>query len=186
MTKFSGAAPEARSTAAATAAGNARDSQRSKIYDVQHLVMRVFDRAADFPTMEVAGSHMTVPVERKFASIENVQSYVDAFLALSWVRETWPRAVIPVKVRIRAGDQAAHYERQSATMAVPGHVGGTAWAMRELVILHELAHHLDPTGEPAHSAEFAGILLDVIGEIIGPEAALLMRVTMGDVGVKVR
>lgn len=136
--------------------------------------------------MEIAGSRLTVPVERKFASIQNVQSYVDAFLALSWVRGTWPRAVIPVTVRMRAGDQAAHYERQSATMAVPGHVGGTAWAMRELVILHELAHHLDPTGEPAHGAEFAGILLDVIGEIIGPEAALLMRVTMGDVGVQVR
>ncbi len=172
-------------TRATAGAGSVRDSQRSKVYDAQHLVMRVFDRSADFPTMDVAGSRLTVPVERKFGAVQSVQTYVDALLGLGWVRQTWPRATLPVTVRIRAGDQAAHYERLSSTMAVPGHIGGTAWAMRELVILHELAHHLDPTGEPAHGPGFAGILLELIGEIIGPEAALLMRVTMGDVGVEV-
>ena len=146
---------------------------------------RIFDRSAEYPVVDVAGSRVTLPVERKFGSIESVQQYVDGLLALSWVAATWDRAQVPVRVRERSGEGQAHYQRVGSIMAVPGHRAGSGWALRELVILHELAHHLAPDIESAHGGTFVDRLLTLIDGIVGPEAALLLRVTMLDVGVKI-
>jgi putative metallohydrolase (TIGR04338 family) len=159
-----------------------RDFQRSRVYDAEHLVHRIFDRSVEYPVIEVAGSHLTLPVERKFGSIEAVASYVEQVLALGWVRATWDRARRPVVVRERAGAGQAHYERAGSIMAVPGHRVGSGWALRELVILHELAHHLAESVEIAHGGAFVDRLLTLVDGVVGPEAALLLRVTMLDVG----
>ena len=161
-----------------------RDFQRSRVYDAEHLVHRIFDRSAQYPVVEVAGSRLTLPIERKFGSIEAVQRYVDQVLSLAWVRQTWVRAGIPVVLRERAGSAQAHYQRAGSVMAVPGHRSGSAWALRELVILHELAHHLAPDVEVAHGGAFVDRMITLVEEIIGPEAGLLVRVTMMDVGVQ--
>jgi len=148
-------------------------------------VHRIFDRSVDFPVIDVVGSRITLPIERKFGSIDAVQRYVDGVLALDWVGRTWTRASVPVLVRERSGASQAHYERAGAVMAVPGHRAGSAWALRELVILHELAHHLADDVEIAHGGAFVERLLDLVDGIVGPEAALLLRVTMLDVGVEI-
>ena len=69
-------------------------------------------------------------------------------------------------------------------MAVPGYRAGSGWALRELVILHELAHHLAPDIEVAHGGAFVDRMITLVDGVIGPEAALLLRVTMADVGVQ--
>jgi putative metallohydrolase (TIGR04338 family) len=161
--------------------------QRAKVYDAEGLVRRMFDRADEhgMRTVELYGSQITLPIERRFASVESVQNYVDRVLALNWVRERWERATVPLSVRARAGAAAAHYEAERAVVAVPLHAGGTAWALRELVILHELAHHLEPTGRELspHGPEFCSRYLDLVDEIIGPEAALLLRTSLLSCGV---
>ena len=162
-----------------------RDSQRSRVYDAEHLVQRIFDRSAEFPVVDVAGSRLTLPVERKFGSIDAVQRYVESVLTLAWVVSTWERATTPVHVRERSGGGQAHYQRVGSVMAVPGYRAGSGWALRELVILHELAHHLAPDIEIAHGGAFVDRLLTLVDGIVGPEAALLLRVTMLDVGVKI-
>lgn len=123
-----------------------RDTRRTAVYEAESIVRKMLDRADErgLRTVEVAGSHVTLPVERRFASIASVQDYIDAVLALDWVRTRWERAAVPVRVRARAGNAAAHYERDCATIALPEHRVNTAWAFREMVVLHELAHHLDP------------------------------------------
>ncbi|MFE5287789.1 TIGR04338 family metallohydrolase [Nocardia sp. NPDC056611] len=167
----------------------ARDAQRSQVYDAEGLVRGMFDRADEFDTrtVEVHGSHLTLPIERRFGSVESVQIYADRVLALNWVRAQWDRAGAPVTVRARAGTKAAHYESAGAVLAVPLHAGGSAWALRELVILHELAHHLDP--EPAeaapHGPEFCARYVELVDGVIGPEAALLLRTTMYSCGVRI-
>ncbi len=162
------------------------DRQRSRVYQAEALVRRIFDRSVDFPMVAVAGSHVTLPPERKFASLESVQSYVDAVLALPWVCARWSRAGLPVFVRSRAGQGRAHYERLPGVIAVPLHQGGTAWALRELVVLHEIAHHLAPTdGEVPHGPEFTGRMVELVADIVGQEAGFLLRVTLLDLGVKV-
>ncbi|MFI8971598.1 TIGR04338 family metallohydrolase [Nocardia asteroides] len=164
-----------------------RDSQRAKVYDAEQLVRGVFDRAQEFGhrTVEVYGSQLTLPVERRFASVESVQTYVDRVLALNWVRAQWDRAGVPVRVRARAGAAAAHYEPAEAVLAVPLHTGATAWALRELVILHELAHHLAPVpDEAAHGPEFCTRYAELVDGVIGPEAALLIRASFAGCGVR--
>src|SRR3546814_12904672 len=79
----------------------------------------MFDRADQrgLRSVEVMGSTITLPVERKFGSVESVQAYCDQLLGLNWVRETWTRATIPVSVRSRGGNAAAHYSND--VIAVP-------------------------------------------------------------------
>ncbi|MBF6412894.1 TIGR04338 family metallohydrolase [Nocardia cyriacigeorgica] len=165
-----------------------RDNQRAKVYDAEQLVRGAFDRADEFGhrTVEVFGSQITLPVERRFASVESVQAYCDRVLALNWVVRQWDRARSPVRVRSRAGTTAAHYEADGAVLAVPLHTGATAWALRELVVLHELTHHLEPRpGEHApHGPEFCGRYIELVDGVIGPEAALLLRGTMIGCGVR--
>jgi putative metallohydrolase (TIGR04338 family) len=158
-------------------AAGLRDFQQAKVYDAEHLVHRIFDRSAEYPIIEVAGSHLTLPVERRFGAIDAVQRYVDQLLGLGWV------AGMPVHVRERAGSAQAHYQRAGSIMAVPGYRAGSGWALRELVILHELAHHLAPDIEIAHGGGFVDRMMTLVDGVIGPEAALLLRITMLDVGV---
>lgn len=162
-----------------------RDFQRGKVYEAEHLVQRIFDRSAEYPMVEVAGSHLALPVERRFGSIDAVQQYVSQVLALRWVRNTWRRAATSVTVRERAGGAQAQYLRPGAIMAVPGRRAHSTWALRELVILHEISHHLADTIEIAHGATFVDRLLTLVDGVVGPEAALLLRVTMVDAGVRV-
>ncbi|PXX65526.1 putative metallohydrolase (TIGR04338 family) [Nocardia tenerifensis] len=165
-----------------------RDTQRAKVYDAEHLVRGMFDRADEHGarTVELYGSHLTLPIERRFASVDSVQSYTDKVLGLNWVRAQWVRAGTAVRVRSRAGAAAAHYEAAGAVLAVPLHTGGTAWALRELVVLHELAHHLepDPDSVAAHGPEFCNRYLELVDGVIGPEAALVLRATMLGCGVR--
>lgn len=172
-----------------------RDSQRAKVYDAERLVWRMFDNAdtTSQRQVQIHGSSITLPIERRFASIESVQAYVDKVLALNWVRDTWPQAASPVTVRNRAGQAAAHYESDTATIAVPPGSPGRGWAMRELVVLHELAHHLahrtptrgshSPSDSP-HGPAFLGRLLTLVEELIGAEAAFVLRASLHDCGAQ--
>jgi putative metallohydrolase (TIGR04338 family) len=163
----------------------ASDLQRARVYEAEALVRRIFDRSADFPILEVAGSRITLPPECRFASIDSVQAYVDRVLALNWIRERWNRSSLPVSVRSRAGQERAHYEREPPVIAVPLHRGGAAWALRELVVLHEISHHLADAGEVDHGPQFTGRMVELVEGILGPEAAFLLRVTLLDVGARV-
>ncbi|MFD4292723.1 TIGR04338 family metallohydrolase [Rhodococcus sp. NPDC058505] len=167
-----------------------RDAQRSRVYDAESVVRRIFDRA-DAGTgrgLELYGSHLTLPVERKFASVESVQDYADRVLALNWVRARWPRSAEPVTVRARSGATAAHYEADTATLAVPVVGRESRWALRELVVLHELAHHLEPADADAapHGPEFVDRYLVLVEEILGGEAAFVLRTTLLENGVALR
>ncbi|MEV5648129.1 TIGR04338 family metallohydrolase [Nocardia sp. NPDC052254] len=166
-----------------------RDSQRARVYDAEGLVRRILDRAEEFDvrTIELHGSTITLPIERKFASVASVQDYADRVLELNWVRAHWVRATEALTVRARAGTGAAHYEIGRAVLAVPLHTGGTAWALRELVILHELAHHLEPADAECapHGPEFCARYVELVDGVIGPETALLLRTTLYDCGARI-
>jgi putative metallohydrolase (TIGR04338 family) len=69
------------------------------------------------------------------------------------------------------------------TIAVPTHRVGGRWAMRELVVLHELAHHL--SGGADHGAEFVTVLLCLVAELVGAEAGFLLRSALLDAGASV-
>lgn len=161
-----------------------RDSQRARLYSAEQQVRQSFKWAEQGgSTVQVAGSTLTLPVERKFASIESIQMYADRVLNLNWVQKNWPKkSGKKVTVRERRGQTKAHYEFATNTIAIPPHQRGQAWAMRELVVLHELAHHLAP--ESGHGPKFVSTFQDLVEGIIGSEAGFLLRVACLDSGVQ--
>jgi putative metallohydrolase (TIGR04338 family) len=162
----------------------ARDTQRAKVYAAETFVRTLFDRAAERanPVVEFFGTALTLPPEARFGSADDVQRYLDRVLALPAVRQRWPEPG-PVGVRARRGVRAAHYERAGtdACIAVPEQ--RSTWALRELVVLHELAHHLS-TAEPAHGPEFVTTLCELADAVMGPEVGHVLRVVYAQEGVR--
>jgi putative metallohydrolase (TIGR04338 family) len=162
-----------------------RDSQRAKVYAAEEFVRTLFDRTAEHgsPTVQFFGAQLTLPPEGRFGSVASVQRYIDDVLALPAVRQHWPE-LPPVRVRARRAATAAHYENRggAGVIAVPDR--DTAdWAMRELVVLHEVAHHLCPA-QPSHGPEFVATLCTLAELVMGPEVGHVLRVVYAKEGVR--
>lgn len=162
-----------------------RDSQRSKVYAAEDFVRTLFDRAAQHGSQAVDffGTQLTLPPEGRFASVPAVQRYVDDVLSLRAVRRQWP-GTSPLRVRARRAATAAHYEHRdgAGVIAVPDR--STAdWAMRELVVLHEVAHHLSDA-RPPHGPEFVATICALAELVMGPELGHVLRVVYAKEGVR--
>ena len=162
-----------------------RDSQRSKVYAAEEFVRTLFDRAAEHGSSSVDffGAHLTLPPEAKFGSLSAVQRYVDDVLALPAVRREWSE-VAPLRVRARRAATAAHYENRDGTgvIAVPDRRDAD-WAMRELVVLHEIAHHLCDS-HPPHGSQYVTTLCTLAELVMGPEVGHVLRVVYAKEGVR--
>lgn len=154
---------------------SAKDTQRARVYAAEQFVRTMFDRAAQHSSRAVDffGTSLTLPPEAKFGSVESVQRYVDDVVARVGGR--------PVTVRPRRGVTAAHYESIDgrAAIAVPERA---TWALRELVVLHELAHHLSQA-DPPHGPVFVATYCELCETIMGPEVGLVLRMVYGKEGV---
>jgi putative metallohydrolase (TIGR04338 family) len=155
-----------------------RDTQRAKVYAAEEFVRTLFDRAAEHGNnvVEFFGTQLTLPPEGRFATVTAVQRYVDEVLAHVGADRA-------LTVRARRGVTAAHYERSDdgATIAVPDH--RSTWALRELVVLHEIAHHLSEA-EPPHGPEFVAAFCELAEAVMGPEVAHVLRVVYAKEGVR--
>jgi putative metallohydrolase (TIGR04338 family) len=161
-----------------------RDLQRSKVYAAELFVRILFDRAAEHGSgaVDFFGTQLTLPPEARFGSVTSVQRYVDSVLGHPAVQRRWPDAA-PLAVRARRGVSAAHYEHidGTATIAVPER--RSTWAMRELVVLHEVAHHLRHA-EPPHGPDFVAAFCELAGLVMGAEAEHVLRVVYLKEGVQ--
>ena len=158
-----------------------RDTQRLKVYQAEDFAGTLFSRAAQHnsPTIDFFGSVLALPPEARFSGVESVQRYVDQVLAMPAVTARWPHAQ-PVTVRARRGANAAHYE--PGVIAIPEHRPDNAW-LRELVVVHELVHHLAPRGA-AHGPLFVETYCDLVTVVMGPEAGYVLRVLFSQHGVR--
>lgn len=168
-----------------TSEGAARDAQRSKVYAAEDFVRTLFDRAAEHgsSTVHFFGAQLTLPPEARFGSLDAVQRYVDDVLALPAVRRQWDE-VAPLRVRARRAATAAHYENRDGTgvIAVPDR-NDADWAMRELVVLHEVAHHLCDE-QPPHGSQYVATLCTLAELVMGPEVGHVLRVVYAKEGVR--
>ena len=159
------------------------DRGRETLYAAERMAQLVFE--APGTSTQIGGVTVTVPPEARFASVASVADHVARVLARPSIRERFPRAGEPVSVRVRRGPVSAHYEAgPPAVIAVPENADGR-WALRELVVLHELAHHLDDSGGAAHGPVFAATLIDLVTDVVGPEAGWIYRILFTDSGVPV-
>lgn len=128
---------------------------------------------------------MLLPAERRFGAIETIAAYARAVLVHPDVVAA-VGAVEPPQLRTRNGGRAAHWEAPGTiAVHVPRH--GEGWALREAVLLHELAHHLGRcTGlAPHHGAPFPALMVLLVRAALGVEAALALRVDYGSEHVQV-
>lgn len=128
---------------------------------------------------------MLLPAEVRFGDLRAAEAYVASVLALAEV-EALAGRVPPPELRPRRGQRAAHWERPGViALPLPRH--GEPWAMRETVLLHELAHHVgETTGLSAgHRAPFPAIVLALVQAALGEEAAFALRVAYGEEHVEV-
>ena len=162
-----------------------RDAQRSKVYAAEEFVRTLFDRAAEHGSNSVDffGTQLTLPPEARFGSLDAVQRYVDDVLNLPAVQREWGGAA-PLRVRARRAATAAHYENRDGTgvIAVPDRRDAD-WAMRELVVLHEIAHHLCDV-QPAHGSQYVTTLCTLAELVMGPEVGHVLRVVYAKEGVR--
>ena len=161
-----------------------RDTQRAKVYAAEEFVRTLFDRASEHGNrvVEFFGTALTLPPEGRFASVESVQRYADAVLAMPAVQQRWAGAGA-LAVRARRGATAAHYERDDAGACIAVPDRRAAWALRELVVLHEIAHHLCDA-EPPHGPEFVASFCELCAAVMGPEVAHVLRVVYAKEGVR--
>lgn len=139
------------------------DQFRQAVYRAEDQWSVILDRGG---RVDFFGSQLTAPVQMRFGSLGDVSSYVGHVCRNCNVE--------PPSVRHRKGGTRAHYEIDEGVIAIPSDY---LWAMRESVVLHEIAHHLCVTGNSSvlHDRDFTNTMLTLAREQLGHEAELLLR-----------
>jgi putative metallohydrolase (TIGR04338 family) len=153
-----------------------RDTTRQHLYATEDVLRGLFDRAAQgSPVVEVEGITLTLPPEGRFASIPSLQEYCDRVCDIIGMSRVNVRAT-------STGDSAAYYLAAGNILAVPN--GRNRWAMRELIVLHELAHKMTPLRSASHGPEFVANYITLLDRVMAPEASLAARVIYRTSGLK--
>lgn len=149
-----------------------RDVQRARVYAAEEdWALRLDAARRGARKALVGGSTVTLPKELRFGTLDAAQAYADHHLA----------GLPPVRLRERRGRLAAHW-REPDEIALPVPSYGEPWALRESVLLHELAHHVTfhTHGASDHGPSYVATMLALVGEAMGPEAAFALRVDYGE------
>jgi putative metallohydrolase (TIGR04338 family) len=172
--------------AAVTAAAPTRDAQRARVYRAEDAWAARLDAARQGAVLaSVGGSAIVLPAERRFGTLEAVADYGSRVLGIPDVVALVGRLPAP-RLRLRRGARSAHWE-PPGVIALPVPRLGEPWALRETVVLHELAHHVGELGglSRGHRAPFPAVVLLLVGAVLGDEAALALRVHYGQERVQV-
>lgn len=143
-------------------------NETRRLYEAEDSLLFMLDHPGP---VQFLGSSLTLPVERRFGDLDGVRRYLSEVR-----RREWGHPDVPApKVRLRKGHTRATWE--AGTIALPDGTGARGWAMREVVVLHEYAHHVtwhqkQVTG---HGDAFQSIYVDLIGNAVGPEAAFVLQ-----------
>lgn len=147
-----------------------RDNDRQKVYEAEFELRTILDRPRT--TIEMHGSTFLVPDERRFGRVEDIQNFVDCVLEHIGHQRA-------VKVRVRKGQAKAHY--QMGVIAIPEL---DRWAMRETVVLHELAHHIAGPSA-AHGPDFRKEFANLFDKVLAPEAGMMLRFLLWERGLQI-
>ncbi|TYL50137.1 TIGR04338 family metallohydrolase [Nocardioides sp. BGMRC 2183] len=160
------------------------DPDRAAVYTAEDQVAGWLDTLGPGQgELTVDGRTFTPETEPRFSDPDAVGRYVDQVLAhlAEHDRRYDGRERLPATVRARRGPRAATYTFEDATIAVPPFVHGGRWALRGLVVLHEVAHHL--LGEPGHGPAFRATFLRLLEDLGQPVLAELLQHAYAEEGL---
>lgn len=152
------------------------DPDRDRVYAAEDRLERWMAIADGRGSVRVFGSAWTPEPEVVFLNIVDIQRYCDQVIAHTGLDR-------PVRVRARRGDLEAHYESSSAVIAIPDRSVGSGWAMRELTVLHELAHHFAYRTNPRHGVHFRAHLIRLLNLVNKPISANMLAIAFMDAGL---
>lgn len=152
------------------------DPDKHATYDAEHMLASWLDAVSpQTRTVNCLGATFQPEDEVKFTDPDAVQTYVDR--VLDHLRRNGHsydgQEHTAVTVKARRGAKAAEYA--NAVITIPPREIGGAWSLRETVVLHEIAHHLDTSGGPAHGARFRATLVRLLENIGSPVTAHLLQ-----------
>ncbi len=147
------------------------DRHRQVVYRAEDQWSALIDRGGP---VDFFGSRIQAPVQLRFEQLADIQTYVEHVCA--------SYGIATPLVRHRKGGRRAHYE--SGVIAIPSN---EPWAMRESVVLHEIAHHVCvvTSNNLNHDEGFTGAMLALVHQQLGSEAELLLRTGYSAVGAPV-
>ena len=143
----------------------ARDTQRSRVYAAEDQVRRLTQRGG---TIDFYGSTLTVSPHREFVDLTQVRAYLAQIRENDWGYPDTPAVLVQ-----------SHSGFRSARWIAPNRIRlpkGESWAMNELVVLHEYAHHCawHTYNEAGHGRHFQSLLCELSGHVLGPEVQTLL------------
>ena len=163
---------------------SARDSQRSKVYAAEEFVRTLFDRAAEHGSTSVEFWHAVDPAARGAVRVAGRGAALRGRRAGPAGTATTVAEGGAAASAGRRASTAADYENRdgAGVIAVPD-LATADWAMRELVVLHEIAHHLCDM-QPPHGSAYVATLCTLAELVMGPEAGHVLRVVYAKEGVR--
>ncbi len=154
------------------------DSDRQQVYSVEDAWAHALDRGGQ---VDFFGSQITLPKQRILGDLNALQHTAHGWLS-SAACAAWYPACEGLVIRPRKGRSRAHYE-STGVIAIPVQ---SAWACRESVLAHEVAHHLSWQSQLSpHDANFRLAMTRVAEIAFGPQAALLLRAGYDGAGLAV-
>ncbi len=149
------------------------DPDRQATYRAEDRLQRWLATANPSVTIDVTVH--TPEAEARFVAPADVQRYVDRVLdhLREGAKDYSGQQRLPVRVRARRGHARAEYG--SGVLSIPPFEVGGAWALRESVVLHELAHHLAGPNASGHGAPFRATFIRLLEDIGKPVWAELLH-----------
>ena len=148
--------------------------ETAELYEAERRVVRWVDEGG----VRIGGVTFEPEPDPLFRNVAEVTRFAE---------QACDRLGVPrVTVRSRRGWREAHYAPMLMEIAVPAAERGGAWALRGLVVVHELAHHLVAVGGVQeggpHGATFRTRLMHAL-ELLGyPVQARLLGLALGTAG----
>lgn len=135
------------------------------------------------PSVTIDVTTHTPEVEARFVAPADVQRYVDRTLAhlRNGGKDYGGAEQRDVRVRARRGHTRAEYGL--GVLSIPSFEFGGSWALRESVVLHEIAHHLAAPGA-GHGAAFRATFIRLLEDIGKPVWAELMHLAFASEGLE--
>lgn len=144
------------------------DRSRGAVYVAEDRVAAAMD--GPFRVVQLDGVRLQLPAAVRFGTLEAMQRYADAVLGHSATTSRYPGRG-GLRVVPKRGFRSATYSNGVVHVPIADRRG--RWALRDTVLLHEIAHHLAP-GD-GHGRDFRTALVYLYDTQLGHGPAQLLR-----------